>query len=99
MNIGLTIALNQPVPQIATITDRIIHGTQARMTSPRLAWGVTVDAAALSGVDCVRVPTESSRVRRAGEDQTSAACHIRMKPTRQAMQIRDAPISTIHGLT
>ncbi len=29
--------LNQPVPQIATITDRMIHGTQAIMISRELA--------------------------------------------------------------
>jgi len=46
-----------------------------------------------------RVAAESSRVRRAGDVQSSFGRQIRMKPTRQAMQMRDAPMSTIHGLT
>ena len=99
MKIGLTSALNQPVPQIATITERMIHGTQARKTSPRSARGAMVGVAAPRGAGCVRVPTESSRERRAGEVQISFGCQIRMKPTRHAMQISDAPMSTIQGLT
>jgi len=54
---------------------------------------------ALSGAGRARVAAESSRVRRAGDVQSSFGRQIRMKPTRQAMQMRDAPMSTIHGLT
>ena len=34
---GLTMPLNQPVPQIATMIERMIHGTHAIMISRELA--------------------------------------------------------------
>jgi hypothetical protein len=46
---GLTRALNQPVPQIATITDRMIHGTQAITISRWEAWRSTAAEAAGRG--------------------------------------------------
>ena len=45
------------------------------------------------------VPTESSCVRSAGEDQIFLGCQILRKPIRHAIEISDAPMSTIHGLT
>jgi hypothetical protein len=44
------------------------------------------------------VAAESSRVRRAGEVQTTVGFQIFRKPIRQAIDISEAPISTIHGL-
>ena len=37
VKIGLTMALNQPVPQIATTTDRMTHGSQASAISEEVA--------------------------------------------------------------
>ena len=44
------------------------------------------------------VPTESSRVRSAGDSHSSLGCQILRKPIRQAIEISEAPMSTIHGL-
>src|ERR1043165_2767219 len=45
------------------------------------------------------VPAESSCVRSAGESQSSFGCHTLRNPIRIAIEISDAPMSTIHGLT
>src|SRR5262245_61398896 len=44
------------------------------------------------------VAAESSRVRRAGDVHTTFGRQILRKPMRQAMEMSEAPISTIHGL-
>src|SRR3981189_1778218 len=44
------------------------------------------------------VAADSSRLRKAGEVQISVAFQTGKKPIRQAMQISEAPMSTIHGL-
>src|SRR3981189_3389932 len=44
------------------------------------------------------VAAESSRLRKAGEVQISFGFQTCRKPIRQAMQISEAPMSTIHGL-
>ena len=45
------------------------------------------------------VAAESSRLRKAGESQSFFGCQISRKPIRQAMEISEAPMSTIQGLT
>jgi len=45
------------------------------------------------------VAAESSRLRKAGEVHSSDGCQTLKKPIRHAMQISEAPISTIQGLT
>ncbi len=44
------------------------------------------------------VAAESSWRRSAGEVQISFGCQILRKPMRQAIDVSEAPISTIHGL-
>src|SRR5689334_10926654 len=45
------------------------------------------------------VAAESSLVRSAAESHSSFGCHTLRNRMRQAIEISDAPISTIHGLT
>src|SRR4029077_5612328 len=70
----------------------MIHGVRARQTS------AVVGSAPGRGGGGI-VAAESSRLRKAGEVHSSAGCQILKKPIRHAMQISEAPISTIHGLT
>src|SRR4051812_22811521 len=70
----------------------MIHGVSAAQTSARLGGGPAVMG--LIGA----VPAESSRVRNAGEVHNCFGCQTRRKPIRQAIEISEAPISTIHGL-
>src|ERR1700737_2532663 len=70
----------------------MIHGVSALQT-----WAVVGSAPGRGGGGIVAA--ESSRLRNAGEIHTSAGCHTLKKPIRQAMQISEAPISTIQGLT
>src|SRR5438309_2241601 len=44
------------------------------------------------------VPAESSRVRSAGDSHSSLGCQTLRNRTRHAIEIREAPMSTIHGL-
>src|SRR5947208_6955920 len=70
----------------------MIHGVNARQTS------ALVGSAAGRGGSGI-VAAESSCRRKAGEVQSSAGCQTLKKPMRHAMQISEAPMSTIHGLT
>ena len=70
----------------------MIHGVSARQTS-------AVVGSALGRGRGGIVAAESSCLRNAGEVQSSAGCQTLKKPIRHAMQISEAPISTIHGLT
>src|SRR4051812_12981507 len=70
----------------------MIHGTSAPHTC---AWLSSFPAADLTGG---MVPAESSWLRSAGESHNSDGCHTFRKPMRQAMEISEAPMSTIHGL-
>src|SRR6266404_9521532 len=80
------------VPQISRTAQTMIHGASARQTC------AVVGSAPGRGGGGI-VPAESSRRRKAGEVHSSAGCQILKKPIRHAMQISEAPISTIHGLT
>src|SRR5947207_9561738 len=44
------------------------------------------------------VAADSSLERSAGESHSTFGCHTLRKPIRQAIEISDAPMSTIHGL-
>src|SRR5258708_19225940 len=44
------------------------------------------------------VVADSSFERKAGESHSTFGCHTFRKPIRQAIEISDAPMSTIHGL-
>src|SRR4029077_4962087 len=71
----------------------MIHGVSAFHTWARV--GLVADIAVGAGA----VPAESSRVRSFGEVHTVFGFQIFRKPIRQAIEISDAPISTIQGLT
>src|SRR3954463_8291053 len=70
----------------------MIHGISAAHT-----W-VLLSTAGLTGLTAGMVEAESSRVRSAGDSHSSAGCHTLRNPIRQAMQMSDAAMSTIHGL-
>src|SRR3984893_9467869 len=70
----------------------MIHGVSARQTSE------VVGSARGRGGGGI-VAAESSCRRNAGEVHNPAGCQTLKKPIRHAMQISEAPISTIHGLT
>src|SRR5262245_8661955 len=69
----------------------MIHGINANHTC------AVVGSTPLGFTDGA-VPAESSLLRSAGESHNSRGCHTRRKPMRQAIEISEAPISTIHGL-
>src|SRR5690242_20261512 len=70
----------------------MIHGVSEAHTWARVGF---VSAPAGRGGASL---AESSRLRRAGDSHSSLGCHILRKPIRQAMEMSEAPISTIHGL-
>src|SRR5258707_132975 len=69
----------------------MIQGSSASHTCAVLGFG---PAGAGGGASFA----ESSFVRSAAESQSSFGCQIFRKPIRQAIEISDAPMSTIHGL-
>src|ERR1700752_5159206 len=69
----------------------MIHGNRPRHISAVVTGAVETSLAGM-------VPTESSRVRSAGDSHSSLGCQILRKPIRQAIEISEAPMSTIHGL-
>src|SRR3954449_1522774 len=89
---GLTVALNQPVPQIRSTAQTMIHGTSEAHTSALV--GSVVLAAGRGGA----VSAEMSCVRSFGDSHSSAGCHTFRKPIRQAIEMSEAPTSTIQGL-
>src|SRR5438093_754234 len=86
-------ALNQPVPQTNRMTQTMTQGVIDARTSRGVAR--TVGTAGGGGM----VAVDSSRVRSAGDSQSCRGCQTLRKPIRQAIEISDAPMSTIHGLT
>src|SRR3974377_457031 len=89
---GLTKDLNQPLPQTSRVTQTMIHGIKLNHTCALL--GFSVGAAAGAAI----VAAESSWVRSAGEVHISLGCHTCKKRIRQAMDMSEAPMSTIQGL-
>src|SRR4029077_15810580 len=71
----------------------MIHGVSALHTCAFVAL-----AAGAAGCAAM-VAAESSRVRSLGEVQTVFGFQICRKPIRQAIEISEAPMSTIQGLT
>src|SRR5262245_21541317 len=69
----------------------MIHGVSACQTSARV--GCLFETTGTGAV-----PAESSCVRSLGEVQTVFGCQIFRKPIRQAIEMSEAPMSTIHGL-
>src|SRR6478672_13780838 len=69
----------------------MIHGSRPRHISAVVTGALETSLAGM-------VPTESSRVRSAGDSHSSLGCQILRKLIRQAIEISDAPMSTIHGL-
>src|SRR5262249_41198781 len=90
---GLTRALNHPVPQISRTAQTMIHGRSAAHTCALLS-SEAVPVICTGGI----VDAESSWLRNAGDSQSSFGRQIFSNPIRQAMDIRDAPMSTIQGL-
>ena len=80
------------VPQSNRITQTMIQGSSDAHTSAVL--GLFNDFAGFLLI----VEAELSWLRRAGDVQTTFGCHTFRKPIRQAIDMSDAPISTIHGL-
>src|SRR5260370_23368515 len=69
----------------------MIHGTSDNQTCSLVGCGSKVRGGGI-------VAAESSRLRNAGEVHSSRGCQSLKNPIRHAMQISEAPISTIHGL-
>src|SRR5262245_35783409 len=70
----------------------MIHGVRLPHTSDVLG------CAAGRGAGAGMVAAESSWLRSAGDVQTRLGCQTFRKAMRQAIEISDAPMSTIHGL-
>src|SRR5215467_2491537 len=90
---GLTAALNHPVPQTSRIAQTMIHGVSAFHTCACVGFAVE------AGLGAAIVAAESSRVRSFGEVHRVFGFQIFRKPIRQAIEISEAPMSTIQGLT
>src|SRR5260370_34854626 len=84
---GLTWALNQSVPHNSRTAQTMIQGRKAAHASPLVGFAF---AAAGAGI----VAAESSRPRSLGDSHSSFGCHTRRKPIRQAIERREAPMST-----
>jgi hypothetical protein len=91
VKIGLTSALNQPVPQISRTAQTMIHGVSPRHISAVVTGSLLTFWAGM-------VPTESSRLLSAGESHSCLGCQILRKPIRQAIDTSEATTSTIQGL-
>src|SRR5262245_20457207 len=89
---GLTCPLNQFVPQISKMMQTMIHGSRDIQIWPVVGGGPDLFGRPAS------VSAETSRVRSAGEVQSSFGCQTFRNRIRQAMEISEAPISTIQGL-
>src|SRR5262245_1380257 len=70
----------------------MIHGSSAPHTC------VLVSGSVGAGFGGGMVLAESSWLRSAGDSHSSFGCHTRRKTMRHAMEMSEAPISTIHGL-
>src|ERR1700724_1514890 len=84
--------LNQPVPQISSTMQTTIHGRKAAQTC--ISVGFAFATAGAGGA----ARAESSRLRSLGESHSSFGCHTCRKAIRQAIEMREAPMSTIHGV-
>src|SRR3984893_950905 len=83
--------LNQFVPQSSRMIQTMIHGSSASHICAVEGFG---PGALGTGI----VAAESSFERSAGESHSTFGCQTFRKPIRQAIEISDAPMSTIHGL-
>ena len=75
------------------------YGEHPETAVLRMRWARAVVTGAFETSLAGIVPTESSRVRSAGDSHSSLGCQSLRKPIRQAIEISDAPMSTIQGLT
>src|SRR5205814_953813 len=89
---GFTSPLNQLVPHTRRRTHTMIQGRSDAQTCALV--GLAVPMAGRGAM----VAADSSRVRKAGDSQSSLGCHTWRKPIRHAIETSDAPMSTIHGL-
>src|SRR5215470_14423082 len=69
----------------------MIHGISAYHTSPLEGFG-------RAGFGGGAPAAESSLVRSAGESHSCFGCHTLRNPIRHAIEMSEAPMSTIHGL-
>ncbi len=92
VKIGFTRLLNQPEPQTSSSTQTMIQGSSALHTCSRV--GFTSGSAETGGM----VPADSSRVRSAGDSHSFFGCHTLRNRISAAIEISEAPMSTIHGL-
>src|SRR5262249_2799749 len=91
LKIGFTIPLNQLVPQSSTLGRPLVQ----RRTALQVCGDV---GGAVRGCGGGTVPADGSWLRRAGDSHSSLGCRTCRKPIRKAIEISDAPMSTIHGL-
>src|SRR5262249_14796962 len=80
------------------MTQTTIHGTKAAHTSAWVGLGFAAPGVAAAESVAGTATAESSRLRSLGESQSSFGCHTCRKPIRQAIEMSEAPISTIQGL-
>ena len=85
--------LNQSLPHTSSTAQTMIHGVRPLHISAVVTF--SGEEAGLAGM----VSAESSRLRNFGDSQSVLGCQILRKPIRKAIDTREAPISTIHGLT
>jgi|SRR5229473_2154536 hypothetical protein len=78
---------------MSRIAQTMIHGISEAQTCALVGFGPVLGAGA------VMVEAESSCVRKAGDFQISFGCQILRNPMRNAIEISEAPMSTIQGLT
>src|SRR5262249_45221812 len=91
LKIGFTIPLNQLVPQSSRMAHTMIHGSSDIQICAVVGCAVLVFGGG-------RVPADGSWLRSAGDSHSSLGCQTCRKPIRKAIEISDAPMSTIHGL-
>src|SRR5262245_58463035 len=77
---------------MSSTAQTMIHGSSAPHTCVLVSGVVSLSFG--GGM----VAAESSWLRKAGDSHSSFGCQTRRKTIRQAMEISDAPMSTIHGL-
>src|SRR6185312_594892 len=78
------------VPQISSTMQTMIHGSSAVH--------ICAVETGFSGFAVGIVAADSSLVRSAADSHSCLGCHTLRKRMRQAIEISDAPMSTIHGL-
>src|ERR1700760_3477380 len=88
---ALALFLKASVPQISSTTQTMIHGVSD--------FQISAVSGRTTGFGGARLTAEISALGRAPDLQKFAGCQIFRKPISAAIEISDAAMSTIHGLT